>query len=501
MAINDQSPLKASISGTYGTNNIRPAISGDIQANVEQVFYEIFGAVPTPKRTGCQQLGYVASLGTGALTSLASKCFFIPVSLQAKAPFNALGVYGNTTAFFVLEMWAFTKLTEGWFQPLSPSRAALIEQKPTCNKGLVIVPAAFFIGIISQLQTGLATYKYNEGDAKWPGAVVTVLALSLFPTLSVKRSLETLCCRPEVEALITDEMRVQERLIEWMENFRLEFRMMPREKKERIIFSLEECRRLNNFDQNIETYLMICHSENRPEEVEVPRPRRCGQRAVDVCSAISLMAFEIAMGMYTYSGIKDMAESDSFATEAIAVSGGVVVSGSFFYQSKLSIIATARRVYDITVDFFVSENTPSLSEQIHPNRLYLAKTVGLITDALALVPGVIIWREYFADDPGWKQFFESTINASVFMILFTAMLDTVEGISESLIAANGAPGSHAEWIRLDRELREVQKFVQQIPAEYLTYFVPQPLLDQLEASLALTESEVEGANVGSTSQV
>lgn len=77
----------------------------------------------------------------------------------------------------------------------------------------------------------------------------------------------------------------------------------------------------------------------------------------------------------------------------------------------------------------MSEDSPSLAEQIHPRRLFLANTIGLVTDALALVSGVIIWREYFADNPGWQQFFEGIINASVFMILFTAILDTVDGIS------------------------------------------------------------------------
>lgn len=147
------------------------------------------------------------------------------------------------------------------------------------------------------------------------------------------------------------------------------------------------------------------------------------------------------------------------------------------------------------------ERSPSLAEQIHPHRLFLANTIGLIADALALVPGVIIWREYFEEYPGWKQFFEGTINASVFMILFTAMLDTVDGIAETLIASHGAPGSEAEWVRLDRELKKVQKFIGEIPAEYLTRFVPDSLLDRIEASLDLVASEADGSSDASGSRV
>ena len=181
----------------------------------------------------------------------------------------------------------------------------------------------------------------------------------------------------------------------------------------------------------------------------------------------------------------------SYNYVAGAFSAVVVASNTFLMST--SVIGTSTRLFNTMIELFTGSSTPSISENIRPKLAFSLKTLGLITDALAIGPTIVIWGQFFSDNIFESRYFQTTISSSVFLIFFTATLDLIDDVVEYAIAKKGTE-SEKEFLKMAKEFNELEAMLDRFSHRNigeLLKFLPEDFQSCLLNKFELTRDKLD----------
>jgi len=391
--------------------------------------------------------------------SAAAKISFWPVSKRLGRGIGETCALANCIAFFVLEYWAGTQTIDSIFAPKSEAERLMHKQNNRSRRYLFI-PPALLIAVVSQLPSALAAVKYNSREFKIPAAVLLLVSNSIFPFRSMQLTLEAL--QRQTRNAIEQKLNG---LRQEVASLLLANRtILTSSGRDNFVERFKSIQSLTSFDERKERYshLLI-------QPIEVNQPSNGERRARQVGEAIGGLLnlfFQGAIGAYTFTETKkEIVDSNPLGGTFAALA---VVSNIYLMGDALR--KTTGRVFGMTYRIFATNHAPSLIEQLRPRLTFALKACGVVIDLFALGATIVVWSDFFEKNEKEKYSLTTLMCASIFMMVFTAMLDTVEGIIEQVIFLNGSQ-QEIELVSLDRKVRQIAESMKSIPLLHFATFI------------------------------
>lgn len=177
---------------------------------------------------------------------------------------------------------------------------------------------------------------------------------------------------------------------------------------------------------------------------------------------------EYALGDYTFALTKgELWDNDIVA----GVFAGLAV-GSTAYLFGKSIMGTTQRMFNTFGNLLTGNEVRNIGWQLRPGLSFASTAIGLLIDVCALGPTYIIWGEFYGAQESIikHEFFQNAMCASLFLLLFTSTLDTIDDIVASSIERGTE--EEREILMINGEFQKLAAIVDSSSStEFLEYLV------------------------------
>lgn len=408
------------------------------------------------KETACKIVALVVSAS--------AKIFFVPVSL--KLPLGSVFALGNALGFTNLEYWAASKTIEKIFlvpvdNPMLPSQ--LHPSGEVSN--ITLLPAAI-IAMSSKIPVALAAYNYNAPQYKILAGTVTLVSGSLFSLRSLQLSISETFARKKLTENQEKLSRVKEELKALIRENHDSFLSKSLKNRVQFILSVENIKDLPASTDKIHRYYqkMFYIQDQAPRNHS--RCRKLTERCVYFTGHILNASFQTAAAMYTFVQTKKDIYDSNFLAGFLA--GLTIVSDVYLMGS--SINTTSIRLFNSVVNCLTGNSKPTITEEYRPKITFLLKMLGLIVDGLSLGASVVMWGEFYSSSKAAQYYFQSTFCMSIFLVLFTATLDSVDDMVELLIKHKGTKEEQS-ILKMSKEFREIESALDKISLKDIGLFL------------------------------
>ncbi|MFZ0565167.1 MAG: hypothetical protein WAM28_03180 [Chlamydiales bacterium] len=423
----------------------------------------------------CQKTARKVFKGIAIFASSSAKIFFVPVSLtlgqrigEAGKVIGPICAISNSASFFTLEYTVARGVINDLLSTKANRENELFpheqDTKKICKK-ITIISTSGLISLFSQVPPALAVFHYNAPQVKIIAAGVTLIAGALFPMRSVQLSLDHLTkqfSRATQPKLLAMKKEMCKLIKESHELFIKE----DLSQKSEFIKALDQIRKDNDSQRKVNQYLLnAIHPQNLLQPTQPSKIRKYVNYSGQAVGLVLTGILQYGIAEYTYELTKqEISDSDATAATLAAVS-----VASNVYLMGTSIINTTRKVFDSTWGWISNTRKRSLAEQLRPKLTFSLKSFGLILNALALGPSVVIWGDFYQGS-SFQGFFESSICTATFLLLFTATLDVVDDVVESLVLSKGTQGEK-EIIQMDQEFKQLLNLLEESSlADFQVFF-------------------------------
>lgn len=377
------------------------------------------------------------------LLSVGAKVPFIPISLDfgnimiggvAGKIVGPIFAGGNVTSFCILEYWAAKNIVNDLF----PQQIDIDSRNASCHilgvyRKVTIISTATLMALVSQAPTALAGIKYNAQDYKYPAGLTLLVTGSLLPLRSLQLTLERLNCN--FNQVITPQKKLQQEMVDLCLSHRQLFVEMGWEAKLALIEDLNAIRNSGDeagkADQYAWTLLALPTTTPKPQNTLFRKVVNYTSTATGV---LITGIFQYALADYTFYQSKEYVWDNDVAAGCFAS----LTVGCCAYLFGQSFIGTSQRIFNSASNLITQQNVPTINEQLRPKLTFLLKSIGLLINALALGPTIVIWGQFFDQYTAEKIFFDVSICSAIFLLLFTSTIDIANEIAETLIIVKGS---------------------------------------------------------------
>lgn len=399
-------------------------------------------------------------LTSGMLTSaIAAKASFWAVSQQLGKTLGPIAATANSLAFFVIEIWAIKGVITDAYGPKSEAELAMQPQEQNTCKKYLLASSAFCTAAVAQIPSALAAVKYNNPQFKAASAVLLITTNTLIPMRSIQLSFKAIGQRSSKEFA----QKINQLKHEVVSLLLANREILTSDEAHHFIQELKAIKSQNPYEKK-HKYAELLFKErsdnktSRGEEIV---------RKVGECVGLGLTGvFEGSLGFYTYSVSKEELVDNDFvggSLAAVAVTSSSYLIGTSLQKTMGRIFVSFHRLF--------SPNRPkSLVEKMRPKLTFVTQAIGFLIDFAALGATVVIWSSFYNKNKAEQYSLTSLMSLSLFTLLFTAMLDTIDEIIEAEILWKGKE-EEKEMILIDRKLRKLAATIQNSPLKNVTTFL------------------------------
>lgn len=405
---------------------------------------------------------------TGAALSFISNIPYWPISLKLGRILGPLSCAGNTVAFFVLEYWSAAGTADDLFGPKTREEIDLFQseqrEKKPCRL-IMVISVSSLIALASQLPNSLAGMKYNKEQYKLVAGLVMLISGSLIPMRSLQLSIEQL--RKSLQNSIEGDFAgIQAKMLSLIKTSQNLFVEGGYQKQLAWSRSCSQSRdeRGSSEEESSRYILALLQNDEAPVKRSIIYIRSMCNYLGLVIGSVAAGVFEYALANYTYTVSREeiydsTASASAFAFTAVCATG---------YLYGTSVVRTTQRIFNLLGNALTGKETRNLGWQFRPKMSFALTSIGLLTDLLALGASYIIWGDFYNRSEFEHQFFQKTIIASSFLLLFTATLDIIDEIV-SLSIENGTE-EEKEILKLYRDFQKLSEIMSKSSArEFIGY--------------------------------
>lgn len=413
------------------------------------------------------------------LLSATAKVPYWVISMKLGKIIGPVSAVANTVAFFILETWAGRQTIDNELRPKTIAELSLFGDKKVRHI-IVITSLSFLIAAASQLPTALAAMKYNSPALKIAAAIILVISNSLFPLRSIQLSLEAIG-RQSIRDVESKLNNLKSKILDLL------FSKISQLKNSNAcewVKVLQEIQYTEDVRIKKRKYYSILFKDNidqTPSETTGRQIRKVGE----VVGFILNIFLQYSLGAYTYAASKE--ELDD--SDGLGISLAIVAVASNIYLMGKSIQKTMGKIFESVQKWLTGNKAPSLIEQMRPRATFMITSVGILLDILALGPTIVIWSDYYDRNRSEKYLLTSLMCLSIFTLLMTAMLDTLEDIVENWVVFNGTQ-LEKEALMLNGKFKSLAEAIKNTPHNHFAVFmldlpeeIRSPLLRQFNISL------------------
>jgi hypothetical protein len=417
--------------------------------------------------------------GSAIVISFTAKIPYIPIALGLGRVLGPVSAVGNTAAFFILEYWAAINTINDIFWAKTPIEIELVkgdcEGKGEICKTLVIITTVSLISLSAQLPTALAGVKYNEPQYKVVAGLVLLIAGALIPARSLQLSMEYfhINAQKTVESEIT---KIKEKMVGLIQTCHEKF--IEKTDEDKVTF-VQQCRKVQRDSSSEEETNKYTLTLLQQEELPVSQVQRnirtvCNYTGMGIGTILAGI-FEYALGDYTFKLTEEEVWDNKIAAGVLAT----LAVGSTAYLCGRSIIGTTQRIFNVLGDFATGKEIRNFGWQLRPKLSFSLTAIGLLTDVCALGPTYVIWGDFYNKDVVQHEFFQKTMCASLFLLLFTATLDIIDDVVTSSIARG--TDEEKEIFKINGEFQKLAVLFEKSPSrEFIGYLMHMDREDQKE---------------------
>ena len=384
------------------------------------------------------------------LASLGANATYVPISLQL--PAGLFFATGNFLAFVNLDFWAFTAIFNELLGPKREYEQLLLNQQATGKiYKTALVTAALVIALLSQVPLALPALDYDR-PYEIQAVVILLVAGSFIPTRSLQISFDKSLQMRKYILRETDKKLESARseVISLVGQYRENFRQSNRQSQLALFDALSQITHLERGDQ-LNSYLsQVLH----PAE-STSNPNKFCKYSSFVLGFCLTASLQVALTMYTWDKTKTYITDNDYAASGFVAT----VIGASLYLTGRSIIGTAQRIAQSTIDLLTGRRDRTLAEQIRPKLTFTLKLIGLLLNLGTLGPGIVIWGGFY-DDEKERLYFQTTICAAYFLLVSTATLDVLDSSIQDFIQWKGSPEDQS-IIQLYTDLQKLEKLFEQ----------------------------------------
>lgn len=421
---------------------------------------------------------------TSAAIAILSKLPFIPVAMQYGFFLGPLIAVSNTTTFSVLRYWAAKNMIDDILPPRTQAEIDLLRQNQHGTRStivkVVVIPVALLLAVASQTDTVLPAIIYNSGILKIAAAIVSLLGGVPLPLRSFQLALNHLSSnfQRSAECQVTAIKARMTRLL--LENQQL-LVTLPYQEKLEFVNSLE--RTSDNSSSLInsqEGYVfLLTQDRHLPPHSTQDVIERIFRYAGMGAGLVLAGVFEAVTTEYAYVETRKQLVDNPYIAATVAT----VAAGSTLYLFARSIVNTTTRIFATVGKTVALKETRNLGWQLKPKLSFTLTAIGLITGAFSAGIDLIIFGDFYKDNNLLeREFLRDTTTLAIFLLLFTATLDTIEDIVEHFIARGST--EERQILKLYLDFQKLIDLIQKSPSVeligYLQNMSDDTLLNRLD---------------------
>ncbi len=427
--------------------------------------------------------------GTSVFLVIINKLPFIPIAL--KIPYLGIPVaVGSFIGFGTLEFWAFKAITDPFVETKKEGLIPISGSDQTAKKACII-GISYIIALGAQIPISLAAAKYDPEDWKIAGFVVSEAVGAFIPALSLKMACEKNLPRRYTKEIEQELYKVFCHANELIDSNHQLLVDMGYQEQLNFIQEINQIKS-NTSDPSstkIANYAKKLLSNAGPATPE-SNLKKYGSYPVHLTAIILATSFLYSTALYSYEASMETIHDDS--ATGIVFAATSVLSNSFIMYAALD--ETLMKAYNGASSLINRSYKPSLADQINPKLSFALKAGFFISDALGI--GIIyqIWKDFFADSPPQQGYFITTNCLSLFLLLFTAALDTTDDIVYMLQKRSDSNADHTQLIELNDIFKKIKEQLLNCPIEQFAVFLqklPPELKTQLISRFQLTSEALD----------
>ncbi len=444
---------------------------------------------------------YVLKAASTVISAVA-KVPFAPISLRLGPVLGPISIAGNSSGFFILEYWAAAGTVDDLLGPMTKPEMELLRAKSagakkTCRT-VVIISIASLIALSSQLPIALAGVDYNATKYRVVAGVVLLVAGALIPVRSLQLSIEQIR-RTAQKSVRSEITQIRTKMIALIKEAQDSFIQKSWDQKKLFIQQKNEISKIDSPTDKTRRYMQAMLSCEF-------LPVSCGKKIVrGICNYTGLVIggalagiFGYASGEYTYT----LTKKELWDNEVAGVVFAILAVGSTAYLFGKSIVFTTRGVFNLVGNFATGKEIRNLGWQLKPALSFTLTALGLLIDFTALGPTYIIWGDFYNQTEVKHHFFQKTMCASLFVLLFTSTLDIIDEIV-TLKITQGTE-EELEVLRINEEFQKLATLIAKSPTQdfikYLLYLGNSDqtsFLDRMNVSTDELRSYAENLQINS----
>lgn len=394
---------------------------------------------------------------------IAAKTFCVICSAIAKIPYISIAfrlphgwmfAVGNSSSFFLLEYWAIRATINDLFGAKSKREILLLNRngRGRCFQ-IATLTSAMTVALLSQVPVALPALDYN-GKYKYPAMIILLVAGSLIPVRSLQLSIDEAlkmkaCVLQEAEKKVE---QVRKDLIALVGEYGDLFRKADLADKLQMIRSLAQLKEEDSVD-TVNDYLSIILKET--DNPSVSKISCIFGKIAQVSGLVLTASFQTALAMYTYAKSKEYIIDNDIVAGTFAATTVIC----WTYLSGQSVINRTQQFVSTFINAIQCRGEATLAEQMHAKLTLSLKLVGVLINLAALGPSLVIYGDFYENHPDEKLYFQITICATLFLLLSTATMETIDETVEYFVLKKGSE-NYKQIIELKRDLRKLQELVQ-----------------------------------------
>lgn len=363
--------------------------------------------------------------------SLGAKIPFLPIAL--KLPLGPLFAACNALGFTKLEYYAGSKVVDDITKKVSQDELALTPSRPSTPCKTATFAVAWIIAAASQLPVALAAVRYNEKTLAPFAGFVMIISGSLFPLRSLQLSLEQSWCKQPIKEMKASLAHLKKKFLTLIRENQKAFLQKEAHAKLDFLEKLSTAPLIDETD--LGDYLNILLPQKTVHSEKKTRCMAVLEKGVQGVGWLFTLTYLTAFAMYTFTESKKTIYDHNWTSGCFATS--VVLSN--YYLTQASISQTALTVFRSITKLFSNNREKSLAQQMRPKVTFALQALGLLIDACALGPTIVIWGNFYKKNKVEQRFFQTSLCAAVFLLLFTSTLDIIDHVVEEVIAQHGTP--------------------------------------------------------------
>lgn len=440
--------------------------------------------------TPCKKTGEMILNGVSAVLVVSNKLPFIPIALRI--PYMGIPVaMGMFVGFGTLEFWAFRAISSPFVEtekegvvPISKSSQAL--------RRMCIVGTSYGIALGAQIPISLSAAKYDPKDWKVVGFLVSEVVGAFIPALSLKMAFENNLPRKykeETERKLYGIYLHAKKLVSGNRQ-----RLIDMGYARQLAF-IQEVEAIKEGQGDRALKISAYASKFLNEEGSLIEVESCCRKSfsypVRLTGVVLATSFLYATGRYSFDVSSAMFGSQVALRATFATVG--VLSNAFIMYAALD--ETLMKAYRGLCSLLTRSSKPSLADQIRPKLSFAIKSGLFIADALGV--GIIyqIWKDYFSGDQTQQTYFITVNCLSLFLLLFTAALDTTDDVIYMLQRGSDPNDFHTKLVELNDIFKKIEDQLLNCPLSTFASFLnelPADLKDRLLERFTLTQDALSG---------